>query len=123
MRPSPQHLLRWAKGLTLISHVALIVLVGGRGQLLGIIAAALLATALPGLLRERRRSYQWASLLVVFYCALWLADGWAGLGDRRLSFAIASVAALDFVSLLAFARLSRPGSLPAGRTASQAGPH
>lgn len=108
MSLSQARLLRWAKGATLLSHVALIVLVGGRGHLLGIIGAALLATALPGLLRERRRSYQWASLLVVFYCALWLADGWAGLGDRRLSFAIAAVAALDFVSLLAYARLSRP---------------
>jgi uncharacterized membrane protein len=104
MRSQP--LSRYARALALAAHLALIVVLLHRGDsLLSVLAALLLFLPLPGLLRGREYTHSWASMMVAFYCALWLAEGWAHPSQQRLAFAIAGLAALDFVGLVLYVRL------------------
>ena len=96
----------YARALALAAHLALIIVLLHRGgSLLTLLGALLLLLPLPGLLRGREYTHSWASMLVAFYCALWLAEGWADPAQQTLAFAIAGLAALDFVGLVLFVRL------------------
>jgi uncharacterized membrane protein len=96
---------RHARTAALLAHIALIAAQGVVGSTLAWIGAALLLLPLPGLWRGHAYSYQWSSMLVAFYCALWLAEGWANTSGRLAAFAIAALAAADFVSQVLYVRL------------------
>lgn len=96
----------YARALALAAHLALIIVLLNRGgSLLMLFGALLLLVPLPGLLRGREYTHSWASMLVAFYCALWLAEGWAHPAQQIFAFAVAALAALDFVGLVLFVRL------------------
>ncbi len=97
----------YAKGAALASQVILMVMLALQRSSLSGFGALLLALPLPGLLRGRLYTYQWASMLVAFYSALWLAEGWFDPARRATAFGIAAVAAADFVSLVLYVRLRR----------------
>lgn len=104
-----------ARIVALTAHLLLIAALIAVGGILPWLGAALLLLPLPGLWRGREYSYQWSSMLVAFYCALWLAEGWANPGGARaLAFGVAALAAIDFVSQVLYARLrGRERSVPA----------
>jgi uncharacterized membrane protein len=105
---------RAARRAALSAHGLLVVAQIAVGGTLPWVGAALLLLPVPGLWRGREYSYQWSSMLVAFYCALWLAEGWANPGGRALAFGIAALAAVDFVSQVLFVRLrGRERSAPA----------
>ena len=115
---SRRPLSQYAKGAGLTAHMLLIVALAAQQTTLSWLAALLLAPPLPGLMRERLYTYQWASMLVVFYCAMWLAEGWVDRDGRGHAFAIAALAAADFVSLVLYVRLrNREASAPAATSA------
>lgn len=97
----------YAKGAALTAHIALMLLLVAQGGTLAWLGALLLVPPLPGLLRGRIYTYQWTSLLLTFYCALWLAEGWGSTQGRWPAFGLAAVAAADFVSLVLYVRLRR----------------
>ena len=68
---------QYAKGIGLAAHLLLMLGLVAQNSVLAWLAALLLVPPLPGLVRGRLYTYQWASMLVVFYCAMWLAEGWA----------------------------------------------
>ncbi|MEQ1440468.1 DUF2069 domain-containing protein [Fontimonas sp. SYSU GA230001] len=98
---------QYAKGLGLAAHLLLMLVLVAQNSALAWLAALLLVPPLPGLVRGRLYTYQWASMLVVFYCAIWLAEGWADPGGRWLAFSVAGLAAVDFVSLVLYVRLRK----------------
>ncbi len=100
----PLSLYMRVSALTLHLALFIIMLSDARGPL-GLIGAFVLLLPLPGLLRGREYTHAWASMLVAFYCALWLAEGWAELSARGPAFTLAALAALDFVSLVLYVRL------------------
>src|SRR3546814_12955357 len=64
--------------MALAAYLALIVLlITTTVSKLGLIAALLLFVPLPGLLRGSRYVHAWASMMLVVYCALLLANGYA----------------------------------------------
>lgn len=89
-------------------HTVLILLTlwQAAGLLTALTALPLLA-ALPGVIRGRERTYGWASMLVAFYCALWLAEGYVRPAGQDLAFLMATLAALDFSALVLFARWTK----------------
>ncbi|ULQ45592.1 DUF2069 domain-containing protein [Flagellatimonas centrodinii] len=108
---------RWA---TVLLHLTLIGMMAVTADsALGWCATGLLALAVPGLVRGRLRTYGWASMLVAFYSALWLANGYAAGPERALSLWVATVAALDFSAIVLFARFRRrEPPAPTERTAA-----
>ncbi len=109
----------YAKGVALAAQFVLMGWLAIQQSSLAWLGALLLALPIPGLLRERIYTYQWASMLVAFYSALWLAEGYARPDQRLESFGIAAVAAVDFVSLVMFVRW-RQRERPAPAAASDA---
>jgi uncharacterized membrane protein len=98
---------RWMQALTVAAHLALIiVLLLCVPTRLGMASALLLFVPLPGLLRGTLYTYKWASMLLVFYCALLLSGGYADLTQRGFLFALAALAAADFVGMVLFVRFS-----------------
>ncbi|MBL6751668.1 MAG: DUF2069 domain-containing protein [Nevskia sp.] len=92
------------------------------GPLVGLALILPLLAPLPGLLRGRPYTAAWASMLVVFYVAVLMAEGVAVPARRGIGTALASVGALDFVSLVLFARLEgRRRKAAAGQTESSGG--
>lgn len=97
--------------LALISHLALIVLlIATAASKLGIVAGLLLFAPLPGMLRGSRYVHAWASMLLVVYCALLLANGYAQPPTQRLMFLLAALAAADFTGMVLYVKF---GSLEA----------
>lgn len=101
--------MRYSEGcrrLALAAHLLLSagLLAWNPGALGGLIAALLLPP-LPGLWRGQPYTFAWASMLVTFYVGALLAEGYADRADRPLAFALAAVAAADFLSLVLFVRL------------------
>jgi uncharacterized membrane protein len=97
--------LRWA---AVLLHLLLIGLMAWRASsILDIVVTLVLVLALPGLVRGRLRTYGWASMLVAFYAALWLANAYGAGSERPVALMIATVAALDFSAIVLFARLRR----------------
>lgn len=71
------------------------------GPVVGLLLGAPLAAALWAFARRRRRGVGAASLLLVFYVALWLVEARAG---RDCALAATMLAATAFCSALLFAR-------------------
>lgn len=111
--------------VALAAHALLIVLVlVPKFSALGTLLALILLIPLPGLIRGRTYTYAWASMLVAFYVAGYLAEGYARPDTRAASFAIGSVAALDYIALMLFVRFTAREKaahampVPAAQTAS-----
>lgn len=103
----------YARVLALTAHLALIVLLIGESSTLALLAALLLFAPLPGLLRGSRYVHAWASMLLVVYCALLLAEGYARPQAQGSSFVLAALAAADFTGLVLYVRFSaREARLP-----------
>lgn len=97
-----------ARRAAIALHGALILLAIAQAQsALGWFAALLLVPALPGIVAGRLRTYGWAAMLLVFYCAFWLSDLFVAGTDRVWALVLASVAALDFTALALYGRLKR----------------
>lgn len=115
---------RLMQRVALVSHFALILLIALRSpSALNVLVASILLLPLPGLLRGRSYTYAWASMLVAFYVAGYLATGYARPDTRGFAFLIASVAAIDYLSLMMFVRFrareraAGTAPEPAGQTA------
>lgn len=92
---------------TVAAHLALIIgLIATSKTVLSLLAALLLFAPLPGLLRGDGYTVRWATLLLVFYVAFLLGEGTARPDSRTASFALAAVAAADFIGLIACSRLT-----------------
>jgi uncharacterized membrane protein len=108
----PPHFLSHLHRLTVFLHLALLLalfgLVAGGGLgarlLLGAAACLPLLLPLPGLLRQRGYTASWASLVVVFYAALLLAEAYMQPHERTVLLELAVLAALDFVALMLYAK-------------------
>ena len=104
---TPRPLSVYLRALALAAHLALIVvlpiLVPTR---LGLTSALLLCLPLWGLVRGSLYTGKWASMLLVFYCALLLAGGYADPAQRRLLFGLATLAAVDFSALVLYVRFA-----------------
>ncbi len=95
----------FAQRLALASHGVLILAVALRHpSALSLLLATVLCLPLVGLWRGKSYTCAWASMLVAFFVAGYLADGYAKPESRGWAFAIAGVAALDYVSLMMFVR-------------------
>ncbi|MGQ0619440.1 MAG: DUF2069 domain-containing protein [Panacagrimonas sp.] len=91
----------------IVLHVALILGIAGReATALGLLVAAVLCLPLPGILRGRTYTCAWASMLVGFYVAGYLAAGYARPEEKLTAFALATMAALDYVCLMMFVRFT-----------------
>ncbi|SFF43320.1 Uncharacterized membrane protein [Fontimonas thermophila] len=95
---------RYARALAVTAHTLLLLALMARGSSLSWLGALLLAVSLPGILRGRIYTYQWSSMLIACYCALWLAEGWADPARRVVAFAIAGLAAADFIGQVLYVR-------------------
>ena len=101
--------------LTLLLHAVLsaglfILLMGdglGWTLLLALLAVMPLLAALPGLFKRRAYTAGWACMVVVFYCALLLAEAHNQPDRRILLLALALLAALDFVALMLYAKAQK----------------
>ncbi len=114
----------WAWRLAVAAHLSLILLMSLRSGLSPwLLLVAPLLLPLPGMLRRRDYTCAWASMLVVFYCAAYLAAGYAEPARKWAHFAFAAVAALDFSGLVLFVRLGARERFAesAARTARSAG--
>lgn len=90
-----------------VLHLLLVVgIVMRDGSALGWVVASLLLLPLPGILQARTYTCAWASMLVGFYVAGYLAAGYARPDQKLGAFVLASIAALDYLSLMLFVRLS-----------------
>lgn len=94
------HLSRWARYVTVVSHLALIASIALRSSWgVPLVLVLPLLFPLPGLLRGRDYTFAWATMLLVFYVGGYLAAGHANPADKLACFGIAALAALEFVSL------------------------
>lgn len=100
----PSHV---ARAVTLGLHAGLIgAIVHLAGAGLGLILLLPLLAPLPGFWLSRSYTFAWASMLLVFYCAGFLAEAYM---RPTLAWAMrvaAIVAALEFVSVVLFVRLA-----------------
>lgn len=116
---SSKPLSAWAWGATLVLHVLLMLgLLWWCGWLPGALLCLPLLAPLPGLLRRRTYTAGWASMLLVFYVAALISEGVAVPARREVGSWLGAVAALDFVGLALFVRLT--GRERAGNPASSA---
>ncbi len=113
-------MLRLNHGVMLALHFSLLTALLLTAQSsLGLIAALLLLLPVPGLIKGRGYTAAWASMLLAFYCALLLAEGYADPAQKTAAFALASLAAADFVALILFVRItSRSARASAEQTAA-----
>ena len=101
--------LKWAMWALHISLAAgLFALIARSASLSHLLLAtlAVLPLLLPliGLLRARAYTASWASMLVSFYCALLLSEAYMLPALKLPLVLLATVAALDFVALMLFAK-------------------
>lgn len=102
MRMSPPMLMQ---RVALTSHFALMLLVALHAPSpLSFVLAAILLLPVPGILRGISYTFAWASMLVAFYVAGYLASGYARPETRVFAFLAAGVAAIDYLSLMMFVR-------------------
>ena len=67
-----------------------------------------LALPLPGILRARRYTYQWSSLLVLAYFAEGVMRAWGDAGlSRQLAIAEIALSVAFFAVVVSYARLTR----------------
>lgn len=96
-----------ARLTALACHVLLMIgLVAWCGWLPGILLCLPLLAPLPGLLRRRTYTAGWASMLLVFYVAGLMSEGVAVPERRMIGTILSVIAALDFVGVALFVRLS-----------------
>ncbi len=96
---------RWAYRVTVVSHVALMVVIALRsGWGVPMLLVLPLAFPLPGLLRGRDYTFAWATMLLVFYVGGYLAAGHANPAEKWVCFGVAAIAALEFVSLSVYVK-------------------
>ena len=68
-----------------------------------------LALPLPGILRGRRYTYQWSSMLILAYFAEGVMRAWTDSGlARTLAFAEVLLSLVFFAATVSYARASRP---------------
>lgn len=116
MRPSEN-----VRRIALAAHGLLIVGVALRDpSALSLVMAAILCLPLPGLWRRRAYTYAWSSMLIAFFVAGYLADGYARPATRLSAFAMASIAAIDFVAVMMYVRVSARERAAASASASAA---
>lgn len=114
MRPSDK-----VRTIALLAHGLLIAGVALRDpSVLSSVMAAILCLPLPGLWRGRSYTYAWSSMLIAFFVAGYLADGYARPATRLSAFAMASIAAIDFVAVMLFVRVSARQTAAAAAAAS-----
>ncbi|MGH8460805.1 MAG: DUF2069 domain-containing protein [Stenotrophobium sp.] len=105
MNDQPKLLSPRVRGVTLVSHLLLIaILVFVSGWSVRLIQVLPLLLPLPGLLRGRIYTFKWATMLLAFYVAGWLAAGYMQPAQKWSCFGVAALAALDFVGLNLFVR-------------------
>ena len=76
-----------------------------------------LAAPLSGILRGRRYTYQWSSLLILAYFAEGAMRAWSDTGlSRRLAWAEIVLSLAFFAAVVAYARLGRSGDARLGRS-------
>lgn len=113
----------WCWRSAVASHSALVVLVALREwSALGLVLAAVLATPLPGLLRQQVRTAAWGAMLVAFYVAGYLAAGYAHPAEKAQTFSLAALAALDYLSLLGYVRMRARERAAIARSAAGTAP-
>lgn len=111
----------WARLAALMLHAALIVgLLLWCGWPAGVLLVLPPLAPLPGLLRRRTYTAGWACMLVVFYVGGLLAECVAMPQRHYVGTLLSVVAALDFVSLALFVRLSGREAVAARRGSSGA---
>src|SRR5437899_575394 len=95
----------YARVTALATHLLLIAgLILWSGNALGLLVAAPLLAPLWGLIKGREYTYAWASLMITFYCAALLAEGFARPQHHLHGYLLASVAALEFAGLTLYVR-------------------
>ena len=81
------------------------------GGTLAALKALPLALPLSGLLRGRRYTYQWSSMLILAYLAEGATRGWSDGGlSQRLALAEAALSLAFFAAAVSYARLTRPAA-------------
>ena len=78
-----------------------------RGSIVPLLWLVPLLPALPGLVRGKRYTYAWSTLVITGYIALALTEVVANPFDRLASAAMLFTAFAVFVALVAYLRLSR----------------
>ena len=76
------------------------------GWVAGLLLSLPLLLILRGLLKKDLYTAKWASLLLVFYTALLLAEAYAIRSRHWIALGLSAVAAIEFVCLNLFVRLS-----------------
>ena len=67
-----------------------------------------LALPLPGILRGRRYTYQWSSMLILAYFAEGVMRAWSDAGlSRQLALAEVLLSVVFFAAAISYARLTR----------------
>lgn len=100
------HLSRWARYITVVSHIALMAIIAARsGWGVPLLLLLPLLFPLPGLLRGRDYTYAWSTMLLVFYVGGYLAAGHANPAEKWTCIGIAALAALEFVSLSIYVKV------------------
>lgn len=72
----------------------------------GWLLAVPLLLPLPGLWRARPYTHAWCSMLIVFYVGGLLAEAWANPESATRAFALALLAAAEFIALVLFVRFA-----------------
>jgi uncharacterized membrane protein len=92
--------------VALVAHALLIVRLSAMvGATIGLLLVLPLLAPLRGLWRGDRYTYAWNAMLIVFYCAGFLAEAYMRPTIARPFPAAAIVAAIEFVSAVLFVRL------------------
>jgi uncharacterized membrane protein len=97
---------RWAQRVAVASHVALAIALAVIAKFPGWLLALPLLLPLPGLWRGKAYTYKWSSMLIVFYVGGLLAEAKANPASGPLALTLASVAALEFLALVAYVRFA-----------------
>lgn len=95
----------WMWLASLVLHAALLLgLALGIGSPLALLSALPLLLPVVGLVRGTRYTYAWTSMMLVFYCAILLSNGYMAQATRTLMLVLATVAAFEFAALVLYVR-------------------
>ena len=97
---------RWANRIALACHVALTIALAVVAKFPGWLLALPLLAPLPGLWRGKPYTHAWCSMLLVFYAGGLLAEAWANPEGATRAFALATVAAAEFIALVLYVRFA-----------------
>lgn len=102
-------------------HAALIVAVALREHSkVGLVLAIALAVPMPGIALGRTYTCAWASMLVTFFVAGYLAAGYANPATKMSAFLVGALAAADFSALVLYVRFRGREAAAAAARASTA---